>query len=109
MAKKVQFWIGASPLILSLILTLIITIFFKSLPAKLPLFYSAPWGEKQLATHTEFLILPASIIAITLLNFTITSQLHPSQSYFKKMLLIASCLISLILTLTFIKIVLNFV
>lgn len=104
-----NFWIGASQLTLSLVLTLVILVVLRSLPDRLPLFYSLPWGEGQLATHQQFLVIPASISAVALLNLFISWQLHPSQSFFKKGLLLSSIIVSLILTVTFIKIVLNFV
>jgi len=84
-------------------------ILFKFLPPKLPLFYSVAWGNGQLATHQQFLIIPASISLITLLNLVISWQLHPSQSFFKKVLLISSIIVSVILVTTFIKIILMFI
>ncbi|MBI4038804.1 hypothetical protein HY384_02495 [Candidatus Daviesbacteria bacterium] len=87
------------------------TIFFlqKFLPPNLPLFYSLPWGEKQLATKQQLLILPASIALTALLNLTISWQLHEKQSFFKKALSLASIIVSIILTTTLIKIVLIFI
>lgn len=108
MSNKLHLWIIITPLILSLIITLTILL-FKFLPPKLPLFYSLPWGEGQLATHQQFLIIPASISLITLLNLIISWQLHPSQVFFKKMLLLLPLVISLILIITLIKIVFNFI
>jgi len=106
--SKSHLWIIISPLILSLIMILAIAL-FGFLPPKLPLFYSLPWGEGQLATHQQFLIIPASISLITLFNLIISWQLHPSQVFFKRMLLLSPLVISLILTITFIKIVFNFI
>lgn len=108
MSKKLHFWIGLGPLLLSLGLALFIITSFKELPAKMPLFYSLPWGDGQLATHNQFLIIPASISLITLLNLIISWQLHPSQSFFKKTLLYSSIIVCLILTLAFAKIILMF-
>lgn len=106
---SLQLWIGLFPLILSLGITLTIITTLKFLPPRLPLFYSAPWGEGQLATHQQFLIIPASISAVTLLNLIISWQLHPSQSFFKQVLLLQSIIVSLILTITFIKILSIFI
>lgn len=108
MTDKLSFWLRFTPLILSAILVIIILMFFPSLPPRLPLFYSLAWGEGQLASHQQFLIIPAGIILIAMLNFTISSQLHPAQAFFKKILYISSFVSSLILTITFIKIVLMF-
>lgn len=106
---KLHFWVGLFLLALSLAIALLNIFTFKFLPAKLPLFYSLPWGQAQLATHQQFLIIPASISAIAILNLIISWQLHSSQSFFKRVLLLSSIIVSLILTITFIKIILNFV
>ena len=107
--KSIYFWVCLSSLIISLLLALTILIFFKYLPAKLPLFYSFSWGDQQLATHEEFLVIPLSIVLITLLNLSLSWQLHSSQTFFKKILLISSLIINLILVITFVKIVLIFI
>lgn len=106
---KSGIWIGLSVFILSLSITIFIVTALKFLPARLPLFYSLPWGNEQLATHQQFLIIPASISLIALLNLVISSQLHFTQSFFKKGLILSSIIVSLILTIAFIKIILNFV
>ncbi|MBI3103604.1 hypothetical protein HYZ05_01560 [Candidatus Daviesbacteria bacterium] len=87
----------------------VILIFFRFLPEKLPLFYSLPWGEAQLAHHRQFLILPVSIILICTFNFILSQQLHHSQSFFKKVLILSSLISTLILSVTFIKIILIFI
>lgn len=109
MPKKLNFWIGASPLVLGLIITASIFTILNFLPEKLPLFYSLAWGEKQLATHQQFMAIPSSIGLIALVNLIISWQLHHSQSFFQKALLVSSIIVSLILTISFIKVILNFV
>lgn len=109
MSNKLYLWIILAPLALSLGITLVITVAFKFLPPRLPLFYSLPWGDGQLATQQQFLIIPASIAVVTLLNLVISWQLHPSQSFFKKVLLLSPFVVSLILTMTFVKVVLSFI
>lgn len=108
-SNKLVFWITLSPIILSIILSLVILFGLKSLPPKLPLFYSLPWGDNQLASHQEFLLIPAIIIAVALLNSIVSWQLHPSQSFFKRILLFSPLIISLLLIVTFVKIVFNFI
>lgn len=102
-------WIIVMPLLLSLLIILFTLRFAKSLPPRIPLFYSLPWGEKQLVGNQDLLIIPAIIALVTLFNLIISWQLHSSQTFFKKILLFSSILISLILTITFIKIVLIFI
>lgn len=102
-------WIIFSPIALALIISLLIIFLSKFLPNKLPLFYSLPWGEKQLATNQQFLVIPGSIALVSLFNLIISWQLHQQQSFFKKILIFSSLIISLILMITFIKIVLIFI
>lgn len=44
---------------------------FGRLPAQVPLFYSLPWGEEQLAPKISLLILPLGIFFIAILNFSL--------------------------------------
>ncbi len=107
--KKFTFWFNFAPLLVSTALILVILLLFRFLPAKLPLFYSLPWGTDQLATQKEFLIIPGVIALVTLLNFAISSQLHHSQKFFKTVLSISSYAVTLILLIAFIKVSLMFV
>lgn len=109
MTKKLYFWAGLTPIIVSIVLSLIILLFFKFLPPKLPLFYSLPWGEKQLVEHQQFFIIPGILILITLLNFIISWNLHVSQIFFKKILIMSIFVSTIILVITFIKIILIFI
>lgn len=109
MFKQLQFWVIVLPFILSLLITIVILTALRFLPERLPLFYSLPWGDRQLAPHSQFLIIPASLTAITLLNLVISWQLHPSQVFFKRALLVSSIILSLIMTISFAKIILNFI
>ena len=107
-SNKLHLWIGLSALILSLSVALTIITVIKFLPPRLPLFYSLPWGEEQLAIQQEFLIIPGAIVLVTLLNFAVSSQLHSSQKFFKDILYITSLSVTVILLITFIKVGLMF-
>jgi hypothetical protein len=107
--SKTKFlWVNLIPALISIPLGLFIIFFANILPPKLPLFYSLPWGESQLVNHQQLLIVPASVILITLLNYIISLQLHQSQKFFKMLLFSSSYLLTLILTITFLKIILIF-
>lgn len=107
--NKLYLWLNLIPIFVAVSLSLFILVFFKFLPSKLPLFYSLPWGEKQLATTRQFFIIPAIITLITLVNLVISHQLHMSQSFLKKVLLASSLVASVIVTITFIKIIFLFI
>lgn len=99
----------AIPLAFSLIIITFIALSANLLPPKLPLFYSLAWGDNQLANRQQLLIIPAVISLITLVNLIISWQLHPRQIFLKKVLTFSSVLISIILSLTFFKIVSIFI
>lgn len=107
--NKFYLQISSMPVSVSVILTIGILFFIGNLPAKMPLFYSLPWGTDQLASHFQFLILPAVIVLITLINLSLSWYLHQSQTFLKQALLYTSLVVTLILLVTFIKIVTIFI
>lgn len=96
-------------LLIPLALSLLILVLPKFLPTKLPLFYSLPWGETQLATPKQFLIIPAIILLLSLINISIARSLHPQQVLLKKIISLSTILISIILVITIIKIIFIFI
>lgn len=102
-------FLGILPIILSLLISVTILLMGQFLPSKLPLFYSLPWGEDQLATLWQFLIIPSVLICISLINLMIYWQLHQSQKLLKEILVVTTLICSLILFITFIKIILIFI
>lgn len=107
--QKIYFYLSLPSIIIALFLALIIFLFFEFLPSKLPLFYSLPWGEPQLVTQQKFYIIPLSILLITLINLTILLKLDSSFEFFKKILVFSTIVTTIILSITFIKIVLIFI
>lgn len=78
------------------------------LPARLPLFYSLPWGQSELTNKGSLLILPAIITTVALINMLLAWQLHSSQYVLKRILLMSAILIDLIILIAAIKIVFIF-
>ena len=103
------YFIQAFPVLITCLMSLFIFLFSKFLPYHLPLFYSLPWGDSRLAIHQQFFIIPGILILITLGNLVISWQLHPTQHFFKKILLFSTLVNAVILTTTFIKIMLIFI
>lgn len=101
-------FIASLPIAVSILLILFILIFFQFLPSKMPLFYSLPWGDLQLATHIQFFVVPISIILINLINLFMVWNLHPSQKFFKTILVLSTLVITFIFLTTFTKIFLIF-
>lgn len=98
-----------TPLILGAVSAVALLILKAFLPNKLPLFYSLPWGEAQLAQFNQLFIIPALTLSVALLNLIIFWHLHQNRSFFRKMLLTSSFIFALILTITLMKIVLIYI
>lgn len=101
----ITFWLVSICSFAALFLLILLFINLPSLPPQLPLFYSQPWGEKQLATIPQFLVLPSVVVLITLINLMISWHLHSSQIVLKRMLAISSVVIALLFVITAFKIV----
>lgn len=107
--KKIDVLINVASFALAISMSAGILLFSRFLPESLPLFYSLPWGERQLASHLQFLIIPATAILVTLINLTVKKQLHASQSFLKLALDLTSFIVTVILLITFLKIILIFI
>ena len=81
----------------------------KNLPSQVPLFYSLPWGEAQLGSKPQLLLLPSISLLICLVNLTIVWHLHRSLVTLRRTLLLAAAAVSLMMTLTLTGIVSIFI
>ncbi len=97
--------INLLPLALALAITISLPLLSNQLPTRLPLFYSLPWGETELVSLGQLLILPAIIVLIDLVNLIINWQLTSDQKLFKQILTLVSIVTSLILTISYLKII----
>ncbi|MBI4040194.1 hypothetical protein HY389_02465, partial [Candidatus Daviesbacteria bacterium] len=106
MKKIFHYWQTADrfvslPLLVTLVTVILITfaylIFYNQLPNKLPLFYSLPWGEKELVAKPQIFILPAVAALISLVNTGLAYQLHPAQIILKRILLLSIFFIDFII------------
>lgn len=68
-------WINTG-LNISLVFTIVPAVLFlfflKKLPMEIPLYYSLPWGQAQIAPTPFLLILPAGSLVFLLINFILT-------------------------------------
>lgn len=107
--KKIDVLINVASFALAISMSAGILLFSRFLPERLPLFYSLPWGERQLVSHLQFLIIPATAVLVTLINLTVKKQLHASQSFLKLALDLTSFIVTVILLITYLKIILIFI
>jgi hypothetical protein len=83
----------------------ILIIKFNSLPQQVPLYYSLPWGEGQLAAAASLFLLPTFSIIILLLNNLIATFFFKSIPLFSRLLTIFSLIFSLLSSISLIRII----
>lgn len=103
------FWSNFLSLLFVLIILTLFAFNLNSLPSKLPLFYSLPWGDNQLVNLSQFIILPATAILVLLANLTISWHLHTSQVVAKRMLSASTALVSFLVLVTALRIIFIFI
>lgn len=91
------------PIFLTLI---IITLNFSNLPNEIPLFYSKVWGQHQLAKNIYILLPLFGNLCLGLFNFSLAISFHSRDKIFSYLFAGAISLVSLLCTITTIKIVL---
>lgn len=84
---------------------LILILKWPSLPPEVPLYYSFPWGEEQIATPFELLILPLFSFLIFILNFFLASMFLEKEPWLTRILILTSTIFSFLSMLTLIKII----
>lgn len=94
----------ATTIFVSIISTLGIVWFKDVLPAKVPMFYSLPWGQSQLVSPNTLFLLPILAVGITIVNILISKQLHASQLILKQLLLGIILVSDLLILLTVVRI-----
>jgi hypothetical protein len=105
----VAFWSSAISILIALFIIIHWAIFLPILPSQLPLFYSLPWGEKQLGSLIQFLIIPGLIFLVCLVNLVVSWHLHPSQIFIKRLIVSSTLIVAILLLITSLKIIYTFV
>jgi hypothetical protein len=72
---------------------LLITLKFNDLPPQVPLFYSLPWGETQLAHTNQLFVLPIYSIIIALANNIMAALYLSRQNHLLARLLVIFSLV----------------
>lgn len=105
MWKKITFnnyfLVAAVLNLLSLLAPVVLRAF---LPPIVPLFYGRPTGEGQLISTLGLMIAPATALLITAINLLL--NLWTKDDFLKKILAVAALIISIVTTITVIKVIL---
>lgn len=60
-------------------ITALVAFFWQNLPPEVPLFYSRPWGQPQLANRVWVWILPGSSWLTTIVNLWLASRIYKKE------------------------------
>ena len=83
----------------------IIIFFFSQLPPQVPLYYSRPWGESQLAPAHHLFFLPSFSLLFLLLNIGLAVPFIEKKKFLSVCLAWASLIVSGLALITLIKII----
>lgn len=97
--KKPFFW-GLASIGIALVF---VSIFWTKLPPQIPLFFSKPKGEGQLA-QTMFIALPAAISLVLLFINSAFAQTAPNYPLLKRMLALSGTVTCILAAITIIRI-----
>lgn len=98
---KRLFWAGVASTTLALAVVLLS---WQKLPPDVPLFYSRPWGEEQLA-NPVLILLPLGLGTLALLVNLVFASLQ-EDSFLKRVLILGGTTAAILLAITIIRIVL---
>lgn len=106
---KINFFCITLSFFIALIIIGLFIFNLKNLPNRIPIYYSLSWGDEQLASSSQFIILPLVIILTAMINLIISWHLHSSQVLLKKIIYSSTLLISILILLTALRIIYIFV
>lgn len=78
---------------------------FNNLPGQLPLYYSLPWGESQLASASSLFLLPTFSIVLLLLDNFFASLFLKTIPLLSRLLITISLLFSIFAFITLFRII----
>ena len=79
--------------------------FYRRLPAEIPLWFSRPWGQAQLANKEWIIVLPGSLIGITLITLLVAGMVYREEKLLARMVIGGMGLVGFLLIYALIKII----
>lgn len=94
-ATAVFFWLASLSILM---------FFYFRLPPQVPLFYSLPWGEDQLASSSSIFTIPGSVFLIIITNL-LAASFFPEEKLLLRTLGLASAMCAFLSLFALIKII----
>lgn len=96
-------------LILSLTLILtqawVLVLNRQALPPRVPLWYSKPWGEEQLAFSWQLWLVPGLSVVFLIINLILANYFYRQERFLGKMIMAVNTVVSLLGALVILRIV----
>lgn len=106
---NISMWSFGISLLITILILGSVWVSYQYLPDQIPLYYSLPWGDRQLATLNQFIVLPALSFAIIIINSLISWQLHKSQYILKRVIAASTLIFSILFFIATLKIIYIFI
>lgn len=103
--QRVFVWSWRLNLAVFLVISAVLAISWSHLPPLVPLFYSLPWGEEQLASTLTLPICVVIALVICVVNFLLAIFYYRTSAYLAKMLLWGALFVTLLMAITLGKII----
>lgn len=85
---------------------LLVVSLWSNLPPEVPLFYSRPWGQEQLAQKLWLFFLPFICFLVTIINFRLASLFYKKEPFLAKIFVWTSFIIAFLVSINIIRILL---
>lgn len=102
--QMTRFALGSSCVMIAIQIGFII-LRWNTFPPKVPLFFSLPWGEEQLADTRYLWLFPLLSISILIVNSVLSIIFHHKESVLSTMFTISTAITILIATIGVLKII----
>lgn len=99
-------WSLVGSILLSIVTTVFLLLRFSHLPPVIPLFYSLPWGEAQLAAPQILVVVVAGFSLLYVLNFVIAFFLYTVFPFFARLICVGTLLLALLVNFSLVQILL---
>jgi hypothetical protein len=83
----------------------LLVVFWGKLPPQGPLFYSRPWGERQLATPQGYLILPLVSVLVLTVNLILSSLFPKQEKLISQLLMLFAAVFGFLCLFTLSKVI----
>ncbi len=99
-------WSWAISVTVTVTTVAIIALFWRRLPPVVPLFYSLPWGEEQLASPLALIAVFCGALGLFVTDAVLAVLASATSSLYSRMLTIGGTVLLCLTTITIIKIIL---